>query len=54
MNVTRIAVAHRLSTVQGADRILVLQDGAIVEEGNYDALMRRGGTFFHLAERQLY
>ncbi|ACB28045.1 NHLP bacteriocin export ABC transporter permease/ATPase subunit [Methylobacterium radiotolerans] len=54
MSVTRIAVAHRLSTVQDADRIVVMQDGAIVETGSYDELMRRRGAFFRLAERQLH
>jgi ATP-binding cassette subfamily C protein CydD len=40
-----LVVAHRLRTVRGADRILVLRDGALAEEGGHDALMRRGGLY---------
>ena len=53
MNVTRIVVAHRLSTIRKCDRIVVLEDGKIVEEGDYDTLMARHGLFFRLASRQL-
>jgi len=42
---TRILIAHRLATVQDADRILVLQDGKIVQEGTYDDLVAREGLF---------
>lgn len=42
---TSIVIAHRLSTVKAADRILVLQKGRIIEEGNHDALMERGGHY---------
>ena len=50
---TAIVIAHRLSTVVNADRILVLDDGAVVEEGNHDALMRRGGLYADLYRTQL-
>ena len=53
MNVTRIVVAHRLSTIKGCDRIVVMDAGRIVEEGNYQSLMERGGLFCQLASRQL-
>lgn len=53
MNVTRIVVAHRLSTIKNCDRILVLKDGSIAEEGNYDSLMAQHGLFYDLASRQI-
>lgn len=49
---TRIVVAHRLSTVIGADRICVLEDGRLVEEGKYDELMAKDGLFAELVRRQ--
>lgn len=53
MGITRIVVAHRLSTVQHADRILVMQGGSVVEEGRFDELMERNGLFSQMAARQL-
>ena len=53
MNATRIVVAHRLSTVKNCDRIIVLSEGTIAEEGNYASLMSRKGLFYALANRQL-
>lgn len=53
MNVTRIVVAHRLSTIKNCDRILVMDSGKIVEQGNYDELMKMGGLFYKLAARQI-
>ncbi len=53
MNVTRIVVAHRLSTIKNCSRILVLKDGHIAEEGNYESLMAKRGLFFQLANRQI-
>ncbi|MCY3782131.1 MAG: ABC transporter ATP-binding protein [Chloroflexi bacterium] len=45
---TSILIAHRLSTVRSADRIIVLQDGKIIEEGNHEHLMRSGGHYAEL------
>ena len=42
---TTLTVAHRLTTVRNADRILVLTDTGIAEEGDHDTLMRRGGLY---------
>jgi ATP-binding cassette subfamily C protein len=52
MDVTRIAIAHRLSTVERADRVIVMQAGRIVEEGTPAQLKARGGHFAKLAARQ--
>lgn len=49
---TRIVVAHRLSTVKNCDRILVLDSGAIAEEGTYDELLAKNGLFAELVRRQ--
>lgn len=53
MNATRIVVAHRLSTIKNCDRILVLKDGSIAEEGTYESLIAQGGLFYSLASRQI-
>lgn len=53
MDVTRIVVAHRLSTIKNCSRIFVLKDGRIAEEGNYESLMARRGLFYELASRQI-
>ena len=49
---TRIVVAHRLSTIKHCDRILVLDQGVIQEDGTYDELIAKGGFFASLVERQ--
>jgi ATP-binding cassette subfamily B protein len=46
---TAIVIAHRLSTIRNADRIIVLDQGRIVEEGNHDQLMRHGGIYYTLS-----
>ncbi len=49
---TTLVVAHRLSTIRQADRIVVLEDGRIVEQGDHDGLLRRGGRYAHLHATQ--
>jgi len=49
---TTLLVAHRVSTLQLADRIVVLGDGAVVEEGTHDALLAAGGPYAELARLQ--
>jgi ATP-binding cassette subfamily B protein len=49
---TSIVVAHRLSTIRNADRILVIRDGAIVEEGNHETLLKKGGYYHDLYMHQ--
>jgi len=53
LNATRVVIAQRLSTVRAADRIYVLEDGRVAQQGSYDDLMSRPGLFQRLAERQL-
>lgn len=53
LSVTRIIVAHRLSTVVKADRIFVLDRGRLAEVGNYEELMAKKGLFYQLALRQI-
>jgi ATP-binding cassette subfamily B protein len=45
-------IAHRLSTIEGADHILVIDGGQVVEQGDHASLMRRGGRYRRLVERQ--
>lgn len=53
LKATRVVIAHRLSTVVNADRILVVQGGRIVESGTYPELLARDGWFAAMARRQL-
>ncbi|OUS27078.1 lipid A export permease/ATP-binding protein MsbA [Gammaproteobacteria bacterium 45_16_T64] len=49
---TTLVIAHRLSTVEKADRILVMEDGRIVEEGSHESLLQQGGVYKKLYEGQ--
>ncbi|TKV60260.1 ATP-binding cassette domain-containing protein [Nakamurella flava] len=53
LHVTRLVVAHRLSTVRHADRIVVLDGGRVVQQGGYAELLAEPGMFRDLADRQL-
>jgi ABC-type bacteriocin/lantibiotic exporter with double-glycine peptidase domain len=53
LNATRVVIAHRLSTVMQADRIVVLQDGRVQEYGRFEELMAGGTALRDLAARQL-
>jgi ATP-binding cassette subfamily B protein len=50
---TTFVIAHRLATVRNADRILVFDQGRIVESGTFDELVRADGAFASLAKAQL-
>ncbi|MGQ0550330.1 MAG: ABC transporter ATP-binding protein [Armatimonadota bacterium] len=50
---TTFIIAHRLSTVRGADRIIVLDQGTVVEEGRHDELLARDGTYARLLRLQV-
>ena len=50
---TVVVVAHRLSTVQHADKIVVLDNGKIVEEGTHQELVHKKGTYYNLVKNQL-
>ena len=52
LHCTRIVIAHRLSTIKNVDRIIMLEGGKIVEEGNYQSLIDQKGKFAELVERQ--
>ena len=45
---TTLTIAHRLTTIHGADRILVLSGNRIVEEGKHDTLMKQKGVYYQL------
>jgi ATP-binding cassette subfamily B protein len=51
-NRTTLVIAHRLATVRAADRIVVLDEGRIVEQGSHDALTKAGGLYARLARLQ--
>ncbi|RYD06051.1 hypothetical protein N752_05860 [Desulforamulus aquiferis] len=53
LKATRIVIAHRLSTIVNCDRIIVLDQGRIIEIGTYEQLMQLNGVFANLAKRQL-
>jgi ATP-binding cassette subfamily B protein len=49
---TMLVVAHRLSTIQHADKIIVMQKGEIKESGTHQALLKQKGLYYHLYELQ--
>ncbi len=53
MKCTRIVIAHRLSTMQKADKIYYIENGAVAESGTYDELMDKKGLFYEMASQQL-
>jgi ATP-binding cassette subfamily C protein len=53
LGLTRIVVAHRLSTIRHADRIVMLEAGRIVQEGHFEQLMDEPGPFAEMMRRQL-
>ena len=52
LHCTRIVIAHRLSTIRSCDRILVMDQGKVIEEGTYDELIEKKGFFAELVDRQ--
>ena len=53
LQATRIVVAHRLSTIRHANRIIVLNEGRIAESGTFDELVKQGGIFASFVKRQV-
>ena len=53
LGVTRVVIAHRLSAIKDVDRIVVMEQGRIVESGRYDELIGQKGPFAALAKRQV-
>jgi ATP-binding cassette subfamily B protein len=52
-NRTVIIIAHRLSTVKNADKIIVLKNGKVIEEGSHKGLVSEKGSYYHLVKNQL-
>ena len=48
---TTLVIAHRLSTIRNADKIVVLDDGAVAEQGTHEELLGRGGLYARLGRR---
>ena len=52
MKCTRITIAHRMSTIRECNRIIVLNNGRVAEDGSYDELMAKGGLLSEMIKRQ--
>jgi ATP-binding cassette subfamily B multidrug efflux pump len=50
---TSLIIAHRISTIKNADKILVMDKGEVIEQGNHTYLMQQKGSYFELYEKQL-
>lgn len=50
---TSFVIAHRLNTIQGADQIIMLENGRIIEQGNHEELLEKRGKYFELYKGQL-
>jgi ATP-binding cassette subfamily B protein len=50
---TTLLVSHRVSTIKSADKILVMDDGHIIEQGDHESLVEQGGLYAELNEKQL-
>lgn len=50
---TRIVAAHRLSTIKQCDRVFLINDGRIAEDGSYEELLNKNGLFTELVKRQI-
>ena len=50
---TCIVIAHRLSTIRSADKIVVMQEGVVVEEGTHDELMAQESFYYDLVQKQV-
>jgi len=53
LSITRVVIAHRLSTIRNADRIIVMDQGQVIEQGNFETLMAQEGLFSRLMQRQI-
>ena len=50
---TTFVIAHRLSTIRRADLILLMENGAVIERGPHEDLMRARGTYYEMVKRQM-
>ena len=53
LNVTKIVIAHRLSTIKNANTIVVIENGEILEKGNFETLINNKSFFYNLVKSQM-